>query len=145
MGAEYGHWTLCAIAQGANMVYAIEPDKDYQLMLKINVNNNTAYNEHCGIIKRDIKLDQFIEHLSCAPATIQFIHLSERYTDKTAFANFIKHSVQVIMTYKPSIIACFERNEGYLPFIAGITTLNIPFTHRQLMTNGNEFALVSFT
>jgi len=39
MGAEYGHWTLCAAAQGAKMVYAIEPDKDYQVLLKINVYN----------------------------------------------------------------------------------------------------------
>ena len=144
VGAEYGHWSLCALAQGAHMVYAIEPDRDYQLMLKININNNTAYNERCGIIKRDIKLDQFVDHLSCAPPSINFIRLGERYTSKAAFANVIKHSINTITLYKPSIIACFERNGGYLPFIAGITALGMEFNHRQFTNNGDEYTLVTF-
>jgi hypothetical protein len=144
-GAEYGHWTMCAIAQGARMVYAIETDKDYQLMLKLNLTHNTAFNERAGIIKREIKLDQFIEHLSCAPQSIQFIRLSERYTNKDAFVNFIKNATNTIKTYKPSIIACFERNGGYLPFITGMTTLGISYTNRQFTSGSDEYALITFT
>ena len=117
-------------------------------MLKININNNTAFNEHCGIVKRDVKLDQFVEHLSCPPQSIQFIRLAERYTNKDAFVNFINNASHTIKTYKPNIIGCFERNGGYLPFITGITTLGMSYTNRQFTSNyisdGDEYALITF-
>jgi tRNA G37 N-methylase Trm5 len=145
MGAEYGHWTLCAAAQGARMVYAIEPDKDYQLVLKINVHNNMALNEHCAIVKREIKLDQFIDHLSCPPPTIQYIRLAERYTNEEGFLNFMKNATKTIKTYKPKLIACFERNTGYLLFINAMMGLGIAFTNSHFASDNNEYCLVNFT
>jgi tRNA G37 N-methylase Trm5 len=145
MGAEYGHWSLCAAAQGAKMVYAVEPDKEYQIILKINITNNSTFNERCAIVKRDIKLDQFIDHLSCPPSTIQYIRLAERYTNEEGFLNFMKNATKTIKTYKPKLIACFERNTGYLLFINAMMGLGMTFTNNHFVSDSNEYCLVNFT
>lgn len=145
LGAEYGHWTLCALAQGARMVYAVETDKSYQLMIKINLTSNLGYIERAGVIKRDIKLDQFIEHLSCPPPSIQYIRLSERYTRPEAIEEFISHGSDTISRYKPSLIACFERNNQYLHFNNVISTLGMSYNNRQFTCNQDEYSLITFS
>jgi len=144
MGAEYGHWTLCAAAQGAKMVYAIEPDKDYQVLLKINVYNNSTFNERCAIVKRDIKLDQFVDHLSCPPQTIQYIRLAARYTSEQGFSNFMKNATKTIKSYKPRLIACFERNTGYLLFVHAMMGLGLAFSNKHFASDNNEYCLIEF-
>lgn len=140
-GAEYGYWTLAALAQGARMVYTIEVDPVYIAAIRENLHINTNFFERCNVIRRPIRLDEYINDLSIRPQRIDYIRLPE--IDPPALSHWMAGAMATLIEYKPKVIICLgqaityeEVQRAFSEFFSCIT--------KHLVCNENSYCLVSF-
>jgi hypothetical protein len=138
LGAEYGIWTLSALSQGAQMVYAAETDPIYVSVIRANLAANNGYRDKSSVIKKMIKLDEFVNELSTPPAQINYIRLGYEYTFKAkAFFNSARKTIK---QYKPRLIACLDQTE---PAVF-LDMIDHSFDSVSLKCNNENYLLIKF-
>jgi hypothetical protein len=145
IGCEYGHWTLAAIAQGAQMVYALERDMEYYRALLKNLNEN-HYTEYCTPLRgRDevFDLDYFVDNLSYPPTKIQFIRLNRANSEPALLREFLKNARLTIAKYKPALITTSALN-GNVEVGNMCSGLNRPYDKKVAQAGQTEYCLINF-
>lgn len=147
-GAEYGHWTLAAITQGARMVYSFESDHEYLKAFKNNLYTNN-FAERCMPVRPEENfapsLDAFIEKLSYPPESIQFIRLSESYSAPDVLAQLLKGAQSTITDYKPQLIVTFDQNKTLADFQKLIDGVKQPYSSQLLDVMYRKYIKIMFS
>ena len=109
VASEFGIFSLHAIASGAKMVYAFEPNEKIRPYLKNNIVIN-KFQENFHNNGHSLDIDKFIDNLSVTPEHIDWIVTGRLSAENCR--RLLQMAINTINKYHPKIIVSSEEDMG---------------------------------